>query len=114
MDAFQSAVAGRDLDLAHDEVDDAVPDVVFVGDVVVQGHRLNPELLTEPAHRERLEPTFVGQAHGRAHHAVPGQGNARLGAGVGLRGDLSRPLRSYALNVQGKSGSSLDKLTAYV
>ena len=42
----------RQVDLAEDEVDDAVEDLVLVGEVVVEGHRLDAELLAELAHAE--------------------------------------------------------------
>ena len=44
MAAFQSASPARQLDLAHHDVDDAIEDVVLVGHVVVEGHRLDAEL----------------------------------------------------------------------
>jgi hypothetical protein len=37
-----AGLAGGQLDLAEDEVDDAVEDVVLVGHVVVQRHGLDP------------------------------------------------------------------------
>ena len=44
--------SGRHDDLAHRGVHDPVQDVVLVGDVVVQRHRLDPELLGELAHAD--------------------------------------------------------------
>ena len=49
----------RDVDVAQDQVDDAVEDVVLVRHVVVQRHRLDPELLAEPAHGQRADPALV-------------------------------------------------------
>ena len=67
--SFQSPVR-RQLDLAEDEVGDAVQEVVLVGDVVVERHRLDPELLPEPAHAERVDAGLVGERDGGAQHAL--------------------------------------------
>ena len=40
------------LHLGEDEVDDAVDDLVLVGEVVVEGHRFDAELLAQLAHAE--------------------------------------------------------------
>jgi hypothetical protein len=40
------------VDLAHDEVSDAVQHVILVGHVVIKRHRFGPELFGEPTHRE--------------------------------------------------------------
>ena len=55
----------RQLDLAEDDVDDAVEDVRLVGDVVVERHRLNAELLCELAHRQRLKARLVREGDRR-------------------------------------------------
>jgi len=52
MAVFQSRSAGRQVDLAEDEVDAAIQDLVLAGEVVVQRHRLDPELLTELPHAQ--------------------------------------------------------------
>ena len=62
---------GDDL-LAH-HVDDAAEDLGLVLDVVVERHRLDPELLAEGAHRQRLDAALVGDRHSRAQHALPRQ-----------------------------------------
>jgi len=55
--------ARRQLDLARDQLDDAVQEVVLVRDVVVERHRLDPELLAEPPHavdwKEGLRQTAI-------------------------------------------------------
>jgi hypothetical protein len=79
-------LAGREDDLAPRCVHDAVQDVVLVGDVVVQRHRLDPELLGELAHAERFDPAFVGKSDGRAQHTLAAQGDPRLGRGAGFSG----------------------------
>ena len=66
----------RQLDLAHDEVGDPVQQVVLVRDVVVERHRLDPELLPEPAHAERLDPVVVGERDGGTEHALSRQGGS--------------------------------------
>ena len=69
--AFQSPPAGGRLDLAEDDVDHPVEEVVLVGDVVVERHRLDAELLGELAHRELLRPALVGQRDRGAQHPLP-------------------------------------------
>jgi hypothetical protein len=59
------AVRGGRLDLAEDQVDHAVEQVVLVRDVVVERHRLHAELLGDVAHRELRRATLVGQGHRR-------------------------------------------------
>ena len=68
------AAGRRQLDLAEDEVDDAVEDLVLVGDVVVDRHRLDAELA---AASERIvsdaEPAGVGDRDGAAQHPLAAQ-----------------------------------------
>lgn len=68
------------LELARDEVDDAVQDLVLVRDVVVQRHRLDPELPGEPPHAEGLDPLCVGEGEGGAEHPAPCSGIPILAA----------------------------------
>ena len=63
--------AVRQVDLAEDEVDHPVHEIVLVGEVVVEGHRLDPELLAELAHRECLEPALVGALDGGLQAPAP-------------------------------------------
>ena len=72
-------VAGRRrrLALVEDEVEDAVEEVVLVGDVVVERHRLEPERLAELAHRQRLDPALVGELERRLQDPVAAEGEAR-------------------------------------
>ena len=79
MAAFQSAPTDRQVDLAEDEIHDAVQDPLLVGEVVVERHRLDAERLTELAHAERLEPALIGELQGGLEHALPGQREAALG-----------------------------------
>jgi hypothetical protein len=44
--------AGRQIDLAEDDVNDPIDDLILVGEVVVDGHRLDPEFLAELPHAE--------------------------------------------------------------
>ena len=85
---------GRQLDLADHQIDHRGHEVAFVRHVVVQGHRLDTELTGELAHRERLDSAVVCEADRSLEHAVPGEGQAGLGVGVGSIG--------------------IDKLTVYV
>ena len=43
------------------EIGDPVDHRVLVGEVVVEGHRLDTELLAELPHAEGLEPTLIGE-----------------------------------------------------
>jgi Domain of unknown function (DUF4386) len=51
----------REGDLADGELDDAVQDRVLVGHVLVQRHRLDAELLAEPAHGQRFDAAGIGE-----------------------------------------------------
>jgi len=64
-----AAGQGR-LDLAEDDVDHPVEEVVLVVDVVVERHRLDAELLGELAHRELLRPALVGQGDRSVKHPL--------------------------------------------
>ncbi len=64
---------GGQVHLAEHQVDHTVEQVVLVGDVVVQGHRLDPEGLAEPAHAERLQAAGVGEFDGGPQHALTGE-----------------------------------------
>ena len=77
-------VLGRKLDLQQDDVDDAGQEVVLLGDVVVQRHGLDPEFVGELAHRERLDPAFVGHGDSGTQHPLPAQGSTGLWGRVGL------------------------------
>ena len=61
MAVFQSAPRRRQIDLAEHEIDHAVEEVVLVGHVVVQRHRLDPELVAEPAHAQRRDAVLIGK-----------------------------------------------------
>ncbi len=49
------------FDLAEDQIDNAVEQVLLVGHMVVQGHGLDPDGLAELAHAERLQTAGVGE-----------------------------------------------------
>src|SRR5947209_12011996 len=80
--------AGGQDDLAEDEVDDAVEEVVLVGHVVVQRHRLDPEGFTELAHAERPDPALVGEGDGGAQHPMTAQWDPGLWRRRGRRRHL--------------------------
>ena len=69
------------FDLADDEIDDAVHEIALVGDVVVQGHRLNAERARELPHRERLDPTFVREFDRGLEHPLAAQWDTGLNLG---------------------------------
>ena len=72
---------GGQVDLAEYPVDHAVEQLALAGHVVIQGHRLDPENLPEPAHAERTDAMFVGKGDGRAQHLVAVQRSPTIGAG---------------------------------
>ena len=61
------------LDLADNDLDDAVEQVVLVPDVAVERHGLDAQLLPEPAHAQPLEAVTVRELDGGKEHALPGQ-----------------------------------------
>ena len=67
----------RQLDLAKNDVDHPVEKPLLVRDVVVERHRPDPELLSELAHRQRLDPLAPGQGNRRLEHALPVERRAR-------------------------------------
>ena len=83
-------------DLADDDLDDAVQDRILVGDVVVERHRLDAELVGEVAHRQRVDAARVGEFDGRAQHPLPGQGHTALLGGIGLGGHARDIVRAAA------------------
>ena len=52
------------LNLREDAFDQAVKQGSLVSDVVIDRHRVDPELGTQPAHRQPLEPLFVDDPQG--------------------------------------------------
>ena len=78
--AVPSRPRGRQVDLAEDEIDDAVDELVLVGEVVVERHRLDPELLAELAHAEGLEPALIGEPEGGLEHPLPAQAVRAVGS----------------------------------
>ena len=59
------------VDLAEDQVDHAVEELVLVGHMVVQRHGLDPEGVAELAHTERRDPALVGEGDGSTQHPSP-------------------------------------------
>jgi hypothetical protein len=57
--------AARELPLCEHEVEHPVEQVVLVGDVAVERHRLEPELFSETAHRQRVDAQPVGELESR-------------------------------------------------
>ena len=91
MEVFQSPPAegpldtGReDVDLTDEQVDDAVEDVVFVRDVVVQRHRLNPEFLAKPTHTERVDAGGIGERDRSLEHPFFAERGTAIGVGISL------------------------------
>src|SRR5690606_40625590 len=63
----------RELHLRDDALLHGVEQLVLVGDVAVQRHRLDPTRATERAHRQRLDPLRVDQRDRSLDDALPGQ-----------------------------------------
>ena len=73
------------LELPDHEIDDTRENLALARDVVVQRHRLDAELLGEPAHGQRFEALLVGEANGGAQHELPAQRRSGRRSSVGLR-----------------------------
>jgi hypothetical protein len=65
------------IDLVEDEVDDAVKDLVLVGHVVVERHRLDAELGGQRSDGQRRHPARIGHRDGPLKHPL----SAEAGAG---------------------------------
>ena len=97
------------VDLAHDDLDHAVEDLLLVGDVVVERHGLDPEPLGERAHGHRLDTGLVRELDGGAQHPLPLRGTRARRASSGS------PLSSAARFVFTSCvAARLDRLTLYV
>ena len=81
-------------DLADDDIDRPVEQVVLVPDVPIQCHRLDAELLAEPSHAQGVDAAAIGQVDGRSEHALPGQWRAAFGGGEGI-GHLTSVRRTH-------------------
>ena len=77
-------VGAGGIDLADDDVEHAVEQLVLVGEVLVERHRHHVELLREPAHAERIGSLPVGERDGRGQDPLPAQRHAGLGLEVGF------------------------------
>jgi hypothetical protein len=89
-------VGGRRLDLADDDVDHAVEQLLLVGHVLVEGHRHDVERLRQVAHADRVEAGLVGERDRGPQHALPIQRGSPF-AFDHLRSSLDR-CTSYALS----------------
>src|SRR5919198_690390 len=69
--------AGWLIDLAENDVDHAIEDVLLITHVVVERHRLHAELLAELAHAQGFDAVSIGEADGSFKDALPGQWRAR-------------------------------------
>ena len=68
-------------DLADDAVRHRVEQVVLAAHVGVERHRLDPELLAEPAHADRLDPVAIGKVDGSRDDPFAGERCATLQTG---------------------------------
>ena len=93
--------AGR-VDLADDDVDQAVEQFLLVAHVAVERHRHDVESLRQLPHAEGLDASTIGQVDGSAKHALPRERRPRRGPCVDLG---AHPLTLLTVR--------LDKCTAY-
>jgi hypothetical protein len=61
------------VQLGHQMVGDPFEKILTPVDVAVQRHRLDPELLAEPAHGQRGQAVLVDERDGGLDDPVPGQ-----------------------------------------
>ena len=94
-----AARADLGVQLPDDGVDHAVEQRLLVGDVVVERHRLDAELLAEAAHRQRTQALVVDQRDRRLEHEVAAQ---RPLHGLGHLGPDSRRMPTYPVSLQRK------------
>jgi len=112
MAAFQPVPLGGGPISLNTRVDHSVEEVVLAGDVVVQGHRLDPERLAELAHAQRPDAVLVGDIGGnrpvrqlrraltpRGTLVITGENKDRCSGGMGrnLRAFLMSPWVSQRL-----------------
>ena len=74
--ALPVAGGAGNVDLADDDVDRPVEDVVLVPHVAIQRHRLDPELLPELAHAQRVDAVAIREVDGGPKDALLGQRRA--------------------------------------
>ncbi len=110
---FQSVSVRDDVDLADDDIDDPIEDVVLVLDMVVQRHRIDPEFLAELAHAHGLTAASIGELDGGPQHPLLAQREAGRRAPIGLGHHLV-PLTTitlaYGVSLP-RRRASLDKST---
>jgi len=73
---LRSPVASRqwEFDLAEHDIEDAVEDLALARDVMVDGHRLDAEVLSERADRQRRpSASRIGDGDGTTQHAATGE-----------------------------------------
>src|SRR3954447_15908128 len=102
---FPLADFGRAADLAEDDVDHPVEDVLLVRDVVVEGHRFHAELCPQAPHADRVDPLAVRQINGGRQDSLARQGPPPF--------DRRTRLRRHTATLR-TSDPSLDNLTVYV
>jgi hypothetical protein len=85
-------VVSGQFDLGEHQVDHGVEEIALVGDVVIERHRLDPEFLCEPPHRQGVDAVGIGEVDGGARRPLAAEGLPA--PGVGCRGGTHRGLRS--------------------
>jgi len=86
----QAARAGGLVELVHDDLDDAVQQLLTTRHVAVERHRLDPQVGTQPTHRELAQAVAVDELHGGAQDPHLIQGATRKWHGSGVDDHLTR------------------------
>src|SRR6266567_9579183 len=74
---FPADPALRQLHLRPEYVGHAIQQRIFVLEMTINGHWINPQLLGEFAHGERLQPLLVDQLQAGLENALAGEWAAR-------------------------------------
>jgi len=73
----EQCIVRTQVQLGDHPVDDALEQVFPSVDVAVERHRLDVELVAQPAHRQSGEPALVDEVDGRADDPLAGQARPR-------------------------------------
>ena len=67
----------REVDLSEHQIDEAIDEVVFAGQVAIERHRGSAQVLGEVSDREGVEATRIGLRPGSAQDPLPAEGGPR-------------------------------------
>ena len=69
---------GGEVDFGEDEVNKAGKDRLFIGYVVVDRHRLDPNAVSQLSHGERVGAFRISKFEGCSEHSIASDGGAFL------------------------------------